>query len=67
MRLGILVPGERVERLHLPPPYAQLPRPLLRLLRMKRFGRPALPFDNFPSVFLSLLMCYIIPHINRTW
>ena len=67
MRLGILVPGKRVERLHLPPPYVQFRGPLLRSLRMKRFGRPALPFDNFPSVFLSLFMSYIIPHIDRTW
>ena len=66
MRLGILVPTERVERLHLPP-YAQRPRPLLRSLRMKRFGRPALPFENLPSVFLPLLMCYYITHIDRTW
>jgi hypothetical protein len=49
------------------PPYAQFRGPLLRSLRMKRFGRPALPFDNLPSVFLPLPMCYCITHIDRTW
>ena len=32
-----------------------------------RFGRPTLPFDNLPSVFLPLFMCYCITHIDRTW
>ena len=32
-----------------------------------RFGRPASSFDNLPSVFLPLFMCYSIPYIDRTW